>query len=57
MQDFHVVQSLKASYYLDNNLPDMFFLHKLLIVLALADPLKNITIIGIIHHDTKKDKC
>jgi len=49
MQDFEFVQTFQPLYYLNDNLPYVFFLHELLVVLALADALEHIAIVSKLH--------
>ena len=45
------MEGLEAADDLNDDFPNVFFLHELLIVLALADALEDISVIGELHHD------
>ena len=51
MQYFEIMKTLQSFDYLDNNLPDVLFLHELLVVLALTDALKHVSIVCKLHDD------
>ena len=52
VQDFELVQRFKSFDNLDDNLPNVLLLHKLLVVLTFTDPLKHVAIVCELHHDT-----
>lgn len=45
------MKAFQTFYYLDDNLPYVFFLHELLVVLALTDALKHISIVCELHNN------
>ena len=51
------MESLEALDHLYDDFPDVLFLHELLIVLAFADALKDISIVSKFHHNTLKQKA
>ena len=51
MKNVEIVKRFEASDDLDDNLPNVFFLHELLVSLTLTNPLKYIAIISIFHDD------
>jgi hypothetical protein len=54
VENLHVVECLKAFDNLDDDLPNVLFLHKLLGLLALADSLEAVSVVCELHHDTAK---
>ena len=46
------METFKASHDLDDNLPDVLFLHPVLCFVTLADSLKDVPIVSEFHHDT-----
>ena len=46
------METFQTFDYLDNNLPNVLFLHELLVILALTDALEHISIIGELHYNT-----
>ena len=47
------MEGLEATNYLNDNFPYVFLFHKLFVVLALANPLKHVTIVRVLHHNAK----
>ena len=45
------MKRLETSHNLNDDLPDVLLLHELLVVLALADALEHISVVGELHHD------
>ena len=56
VQDAQLMQRLQSTDHLYHDLPDVLLLHELLVVLALADPLENISIVCKLHHYAKQKK-
>ena len=56
MQDFEIVKTVQPFDDLDYNLPNVLLLHKLLVVLALADALEHVSIVRKLHDDTENYK-
>ena len=56
MQNAELVERLQASHYLYHDLPYSIFFPKLLFVLMLANPLKNITVVRKLHNNAAKLK-
>jgi len=56
MEDFHLMQSLKSFNNLNDDFPNMLFLHELLDVLAFTNSLKDISIIGELHNNAVDKK-
>lgn len=54
MQDLELVKRLESFDDLDDNFPDVFFFHKLLVVLALTNPLEHVSVVCILHDNTTK---
>jgi len=52
MQNAQLMQRLQAFDDLNRDLPDVFLLHVLLLVLAVTNTLEDISIISILHHNT-----
>ena len=52
MKNVEIVKRLEASDDLDDNFPNVFFLHELLVGLTFTNPLKYVAIISIFHDDT-----
>ena len=55
MQNAQLMQRLKASPYLNHDLPYSIFFPKLLFVLMLANPLENITVVRKFHHNAMQE--
>ena len=53
MQYAALVESFQASYNLNENVPDLFLFDVCLTLLIIADLLKDVAIISILHHKTK----
>ena len=56
MQNLHIVEGLEASDDLDDNLPNMLFLHELFVVLALTNALEDISIVTVVHHNARNKR-
>lgn len=56
MQDFQFMKTFQTFNYLDDNLPDVFLLHELLVVLALTDALEHISIVCELHNNTAQQQ-
>ena len=56
MQNAELVQRLQASHDLNHDLPYSIFFPKLLLVLMLANPLKNIAVVRKLHNNAVKEK-
>ena len=48
------MESLEALDHLYDDFPDVLLLHELLIVLAFADALEDVSIVSKFHHNTTK---
>jgi len=51
MHDSQTVERPHASDYLDEDLPNDVFRELSLLFLVLADPLEQVAVVGILHHD------
>jgi hypothetical protein len=49
------VKCSQSTNDLNDDLPNVLLLHELLVVLTLADALKDITVVGELHDDAKID--
>ena len=53
MEDLSVMQSFKTAYDLDKNVPYLFLFDVGLAFLVVANLLKNVSVISILHDETK----
>ena len=57
MEDVHIVERFQSLYDLDENAPNIVFFEVGLFLLVLCNFLEEISVVSILHHNTKLNRC